>query len=118
MRAKLSLLLLLLTAGCAQDPFERPNTWTLPPAGLGSNDANLRAMLVNPKDQVAGTGDDTSLGPLSVRPIDALVTGRRKPLPSVNASTIGTGSGLQGLSGVPGQGAGQAAGGQSGGGTQ
>ena len=114
MRAKLSLLLLVLTAGCAQDPFQRPNTWTLPPDGLGSNDANLRAMLVNPKDQVAGTVDDTSLGPLSVRPVDALVTGRRKPLPSVNASTVGTGSGLQGLSGA----AGQATGGQGGGGSQ
>jgi hypothetical protein len=112
MRAKLSLLLLSMIAGCAQDPYQRPGTWSLPPVGLGANDSNLRTMLVNPNDQVAGTGDDTSLGSLSVRPIDALVSGHRRPLPSVNASTIGAASGQQG---------GQAAvglGGPNGGGTQ
>jgi hypothetical protein len=112
MRASV-VLLLLAVAGCAQDPFQRPATWSLPPTGLGANDTNLRAMLVNPNDLAAGTGDDTSTGPLSVRPIDALVTGRRRPLPSVNASQIGAGAVQQG------QGAqGQGTGGQGGGGTQ
>jgi hypothetical protein len=115
MRATLSLLVLSVVAGCAQDPFERPNTWSLPPTGLGANDADLRAMLVNPNDLITGTGDDSSIGPLAVRPVDALVTGRRKPLPSVNASTIGAGSGQQGQQGQPGAG-GQ--GGSGGGGTQ
>jgi type IV pilus biogenesis protein CpaD/CtpE len=103
MRAMLSVALLSLLTACAQDPFERPHTWSLPPAGLGANDSNLRTMLANPNDLVAGTGDDTSTGPLSVRPIDALVTGRRRPLPSVNASTIGA-SEQQGAQGGAGAG--------------
>jgi hypothetical protein len=100
MRALLLLPLLGLVGGCQQDPFERPHTWSLPPTGLGANDSNLRAMLVNPNDLAAGSGDDTSTGPLSVRPVDALLTGRRKSLPSVNASQIGTqGGGSQGQQG-------------------
>ncbi|HEY4173394.1 MAG TPA: hypothetical protein VGM42_10225 [Rhodopila sp.] len=105
MRATFALVLLSVLAACKQDPYERPQTWHLPPTGFGANDSNLRAMLVNPNDLAAGASDDTSTGPLSVRPIDALVTGRRKPLPSVNASTIGAGSTQQ---------SGQAAGGQGG----
>lgn len=113
MRATFALVLLSVLAGCAQDPFARPKTWSLPPAGLGANDSNLRAMLVNPNNLAAGTGDGTSIGPLSVRPIDALVTGRRKPLPSVNATTIGAGPAQQ----QSGQGTG-GQGGPNGGGAQ
>lgn len=112
MRATFALVLLSVLAACKQDPYERPKTWSLPPTGFGANDSNLRAMLVNPNDLAAGTGDDTSTGPSSVRPIDALVTGRRKPLPSVSASTIGTGSTQQSGQGSAGQGA------SNGGGTQ
>jgi hypothetical protein len=57
---------------------------------LGANDANLRAMLVNPNDLVVGASDNTSLAPLAARPVELLVTGHRRPLPSVNASDIGT----------------------------
>lgn len=110
MRALLILPFLALLGGCQQDPFERPHTWSLPPTGLGANDSNLRAMLVNPNDLAAGTGDDTSTGPLSVRPVDALLTGRRKPLPSVNASEIGAQSGQQGQQGGGGPGGGGAGG--------
>jgi len=110
MRAILLLLLLLTISGCAQDPYQRPGTWSLPPAGLGANDTNLRAMVVNPDDLAAGTGDDSSTGPLSVRPVDALVSGHRKLLPTVNATSIGTG-GQQGAGG-------QGAGGPGGGGAQ
>jgi type IV pilus biogenesis protein CpaD/CtpE len=110
MRAIRSVALLSLLTACAQDPFERPHTWSLPPAGLGANDSNLRAMVSNPNDLVAGTGEDTSTGPLSVRPIDALVTGRRRPLPSVNASTIGA-SEQQGAQSGPSGGAQAGAGG-------
>jgi hypothetical protein len=84
------LLLLLAAAGCASpDHFDQRGTWKLPPAGLGANDANLRAMLVNPNDLVVGASDDTSLGALSARPVELLVTGRRRPLPSVSASEVG-----------------------------
>jgi hypothetical protein len=113
MRALLVLGLVGALGGCAQDPFERPRTWSLPPTGLGANDGNLRAMLVNPNDLAAGTADDTSVGPLSVRPVDALLAGRRKPLPSVNASQIGASSGGQGpLGGGAGLGGGASGGAQ------
>ena len=116
MRATLSLLLLTVLVGCTQDQYHKPGTWSLPPTGQGSNDSNLRAMLVNPNDLIAGTADDTSIGPLAVRPIDALVTGRRKPLPSVNASQIGAGGGQQ--QGQQGQQGAGGQGGANGGGTQ
>jgi hypothetical protein len=92
MRATLSLLLLLAVAGCAKDPFKQPGTWSLPPDGLGANDANLRTMIANPGDLVAGTGEPASLASQSTRSIDLLVTGHRRPLPSVNASQIGGGN--------------------------
>jgi hypothetical protein len=104
MRALPIIAFAVMLAGCAaQDPFERPQTWSLPPTGLGANDTNLRTMLVNPNDLVTGSGENTSLGPLSVQPVDALLSGRRKPLPSVNASQIGT-SGQQGQQGGGGPG--------------
>ena len=100
MRGKPSLLLLLLIAGCAQDPYERPATCHLPPDGLGANDTNLRTMVVEPADLEAGKGDDGSTGPLSVRPVDRLMTGRRRPLSGLNASAVGgseqPGGGAQG----------------------
>jgi hypothetical protein len=95
MRGKPSLLVLLLIAGCAQDPYQRPATWHLPPEGLGANDTNLRAMVAEPADLAAGARDDASAGPLSVRPVDALMTGRRRPLSGMNASGVG-GSALPG----------------------
>ena len=90
MRAIAATLLLLAVAGCT-DPFDRPLTWSLPPTGLSSNDNNLRAMLVNPGDAVAGVGEDTSVAPLSERPVELLMSGRRRPLPFVNASEVGAG---------------------------
>ena len=114
MRGLLLVPLLGVLGGCAQDPFERPQTWSLPPAGLGANDSNLRTMLVNPNDLAAGTADDTSVGPLSVRPVDALLSGKRKPLPSGGASQIGASSGGQGQ----GAGGGGGLGGGDTGGTQ
>lgn len=107
MRATLAFLLLLAVAGCDNDPFKAPGTWSLPPTGMGSNDANLRTMVVNPNDLVAGEGEDTSLAPLAARPVELLVTGRRRPLPNVNASDIGVGQqqqqpGMSGAAGGPG----------------
>jgi hypothetical protein len=98
-RALLVFLGLAALAGCEQDPFARPHTWSLPPAGLGANDPNLRTMLINPNDLAAGAANNTSVGALSVRPVDALLSGRRKPLPSVNASPIGASSAGQGQGG-------------------
>lgn len=108
MRATLPILLLLTVAGCSSpDPFDKPGTWSLPPSGMNSNDTNLRTMLVNPNDLVAGSGEATSLAPESARPVELLVTGRRPPLPSVNASDVGTSGqgqqqGVAGAAGGPG----------------
>ncbi len=54
-------LLLLPLAACTPDyPMDKQDTWQLP--AVGSNEKNLRVMLVNPQDLVAGTGEDNSIG--------------------------------------------------------
>jgi hypothetical protein len=77
-----ALLLLLLGGDPRQDPMDKPGTWRLPPAGLTSNDENLRTMLVNPNDLVAGTGTNTSTGSEAAAPVRRLITGQRAKLPS------------------------------------
>ncbi len=96
-------ILVLLVSGCAQDPFERPGTWSLAPEGLGANDSNLRAMLANPEDLSSPRDEEvTSVGSLSTRPVDQLLLGRRARLPSVNASQIGAGGFSQQTQGASG----------------
>jgi len=80
--------ILLLFAACDYDPMERPHTWSLPPAGLTSNEENLRTMLVNPNDLVAGTGDDSSVGVMAAHPITRLYTGHRTALPAQTGTEI------------------------------
>lgn len=87
------LVLLLGVAGCTADPFERPGTWSLPYGSINSNDANLRVMLQDPRDLVAGRGEEASLGAEASPPVRRLVTGRRPPLPRANASNVGSGPG-------------------------
>ena len=84
------VLLLLMLGGCDphQDPIDKPGTWSLPPAGLTSNDENLRTMLVNPNDLVAGTGTQTSAGSEAAAPVRRLITGQRAKLPSSEGSLI------------------------------
>jgi hypothetical protein len=96
----LAILLPIMLAGCGNeygDPYKRQGTWSLPPDGLGANDTNLRAMLVNPSDLTAPHGaEDTSVAPLSTQPIVKLYSGRRAPLTNVSTSEIGgTGNGGQ-----------------------
>lgn len=82
------LALLLLAAACTPDhPFDKPGTWRLPESG--ANEANLRAMVVNPKDLEAGAGESNSLGPEAAPPVKRLLTGHRAPLPAVTASQVG-----------------------------
>lgn len=78
-------VLCLLLPACARDPIDTPGTWRLPPKGLSSNDENLRAMLVNPHDLVAGTGESTALGVTAARAARKLLTGTKEAVP--NAST-------------------------------
>lgn len=88
-----ALTVLLALAACNQDPFERPGTWSVPQSVGGANDANLRAMVTDPRDLVAGTGEENSVGSAAVAPVRRLLTGRRPPLPQSNVSTLRLGGG-------------------------
>jgi hypothetical protein len=112
-RLALAVLLPALLCACGNeygDPYKRQGTWSLPPDGLGANDTNLRAMVVNPADLTAPHGDEaTSVAPLSTRPVRNLYNGKRAPLPDVSTSQIGA-SGSNGQQGQPGSGGGDALG--------
>jgi hypothetical protein len=62
--------------------MDRAGTWRL--GETGANDANLRTMIVNPHDLVAGTGETTAIGPEAAQPVTRLLTGKRTPLPESN----------------------------------
>lgn len=79
------LALLLIVAGCTPDyPFDQPGTWH----ATGVNDANLRVMVANPGDLIAGANASGTLGAEAAPPVKRLLTGHRYPLPNLNASTI------------------------------
>jgi hypothetical protein len=89
-----------------QDPIDKAGTWSLPPNGLTANDENLRTMVVNQNDLVAGEGDDTSNGRLAALPVQRLLTGHRPQLPAPEGSEIAepvapaaTGNGSGGIGG-------------------
>jgi hypothetical protein len=87
------LFLLLLSTGCTPEyPYDRPGTWG--PAQMGANDANLRAMVANRQDLVAGSGEEGTVGPEAAAPVRRLFKGQRYPLPAYSASDIGM-TGLQ-----------------------
>jgi hypothetical protein len=71
------------SAGCG---FDRPGTWR----AAGSNDANLRAMLVDPSHLTRGVGTTTSRGPTAAQAIIRLDEDRRRPLPDSRAAQIGS----------------------------
>jgi len=82
------LVVLVLVSGCTYDPFDpyqRPGTWV----PEGSNNANLRAMVANPHDLVEGKGTSVSSGAAAAPPVGRLLTGKRYPLPDLNAAPIG-----------------------------
>jgi hypothetical protein len=87
MRKTQCLMLVLLASGCAaQDPFERPQTWS----PTRANDANLRVMVANPNDLSAGVEEPGSLSAETSPAIKRLLAGRRRALPVTNASNIGS----------------------------
>jgi hypothetical protein len=87
-------LLLVPLGACTPDyPMDRPGTWNIPPGTLGSNDANLRAMVVDPRDLTEGASADGSEGYEAAPPVRKLIAGRRPALPNMNASTIDASSG-------------------------
>jgi hypothetical protein len=85
----------VLLAACTDDPFDRPGTV----APRGYNDANLRAMLVDPSHLRRGLESTTTRGDAAAKPVDLLRSGKRAPLagnftaaPSIDA-TPGGGNG-------------------------
>ena len=80
------LALLFGTAGCAglNDPFKRAGTWQ--PENL--NNANIAAMVANPKHLEYGVGDDSSPGEISAAAVHRLLTDKVKPLTTDSAGPI------------------------------
>jgi hypothetical protein len=85
------VLSVLLTLGaCSPDyPMDKPGTWSLPPGQLGSNDANLRVMVVDPNDLTAGASAEGSEGTAAAPPVQRLVSGRRPALPDISGTPLG-----------------------------
>lgn len=69
-------------AACTDDPFERPGTV----APRGFNDANLRAMVVDPAHLRRGVEASTSRGDAGAKPVDLLRSGKRPKLPGTSAA--------------------------------
>jgi hypothetical protein len=63
-------------AACTDDPFERPGTV----APRGFNDANLRAMVVDPAHLRRGVEATATRGDAGARPVHLLRSGKRPPL--------------------------------------
>jgi hypothetical protein len=88
------LSLLVLLGACTPDyPMDKPGTWSLPPGQLGSNDANLRVMVVDPNDLTAGVSADGSEGTSAAPPVQRLVSGRRPSLLDTNGAPLGSSGG-------------------------
>ena len=91
-----ALPILFALAACAQDPFDRPGTWSVPLGTPGANDANLRTMIADPRDLTAGTGEENSAGTQAVIPVRRLLIGRRPQLPQSDVSSLRAGGGAGG----------------------
>lgn len=81
-------LLVLCVAACTPDyPMDKPGTWSLD-TYPSANDANLRAMVVNPHDLVAGTGASDNLGLEAAMPVRHLLSGHVPRLPETSSLQI------------------------------
>lgn len=88
--------LLLTLAGCAPDDFSRPGTWQ--PSGV--NEANLRAMVAEPRHLRHGVAAPTERALPAVQAIRRLDADRRRPLPDSRTTQVGgTGGGNTGAPG-------------------
>ena len=106
-RLLLPFVMLLALGACSADPFEQdqfaqPGTW----APTNDNDANLRAMVADPHDLIAGRPMDGVVGAEAAPPVQQLLAGKRKPLPALNADTSYTSSSGGNSSGGSGSGGG------------
>ena len=99
-RALLCVALLGLLAGCADtDPLQRQGLWRPNHA----NETDLRAMVADPADLVAGRGDPAGDGPAAVAAIERLRSDTVKPMRTYSLS-IGQDSGGSGGGGGAGAG--------------
>ena len=71
-------------AACTDDPFDRPGTV----APRGFNEANLRAMVVDPAHLRHGVSADTTRGDAGAVPVDRLRSGKRAPLQTFGTSAV------------------------------
>ena len=94
MRLYIPLVALLGLTACSPDyPFDKPGTWALGPQGSpNANDANLRAMVVNPNDLVVGQSEPGSVGAEASRPVKHLLAGKRPALPNTNTIQLQVGN--------------------------
>ncbi len=104
MKWLLPMVMLLALGACSTDPFTQdqfaePGTW----APTNDNDANLRAMVANPHDLIAGRPMDGATGAEAVMPVEKLLAGKRKKLPATEANAVygsgGSGGGSGGSGG-------------------
>lgn len=87
-RIMIPVLLALAVAGCDSfDPYEREGSWR--PAA--ANEANLRAMLVEPDELFVGTAERGSDGHLGGAAVERLRGDRVRPLPASRLVQIGAG---------------------------
>ena len=84
MALTLTPALALAACDAAQDPMQAPGTWQ--PKYV--NDTNLREMLANPADLVAGQSATGSVASEASSAVQRLVDDRRRPLSGVSATDI------------------------------
>lgn len=94
MKYLLPMAMLLALGACSlapfrQDQFAEPGTW----APTGDNAANLRAMVANPHDLIAGQPMDGVVGAEAAGPVARLMAGKRPLLPNTSADSIYSSSG-------------------------
>ncbi|MCC7282211.1 MAG: hypothetical protein IT556_07485 [Acetobacteraceae bacterium] len=85
-----ALLAAAAGSGCTamNDPWERDGAWR----PTRANDANLRAMVADQADLVAGRGSDRRVGPGAADAVDRLYRDRVRPLPVTDIARIGASS--------------------------
>lgn len=76
LKTLLLLPVLAVASACASDPMERPGTFQ--PRGV--NDANLRAMIVDPAHLQRGVEAVTSRGSAAAEPVALLRAGKRRDI--------------------------------------
>jgi hypothetical protein len=99
-----SLLLVAALGGCGTPPgwpMEREGAWR--PTRV--NDENLRLMVADPADLIAGRGTDRRVGPGPAEAVHRLNTDRVRPLPDTAIARVG-GSGAAASGGALGGGSG------------